>query len=144
MPAATLLPFLGRQNVSHTKRLMLTISLIRATLKKRVFNIVNYFINSKRKKETCFNRKISGIGSCFCTFVSSPMKTNPSYHALPLVVVVFGWIIVFICPRLVWILQESLGFAFKDFFKIWCLSGVDSKKNYWSFIAGLHIFIFSF
>ncbi|KHN84672.1 ADP/ATP translocase 4 [Toxocara canis] len=32
--------------------------------------------------------------------------------------------------------QESLGFAFKDFFKIWCVSGVNSKDNYWRFLSG--------
>lgn len=32
--------------------------------------------------------------------------------------------------------QESLGFAFKDFFKIWCLEGVNSIDNYWRFFAG--------
>lgn len=32
--------------------------------------------------------------------------------------------------------QESLGFAFKDFFKIWFLNGVDVKKDYWHLTAG--------
>lgn len=32
--------------------------------------------------------------------------------------------------------QESFGFAFKDFFKIWFLDGVTSKDNYWRFFAG--------
>ncbi|KAK0404722.1 hypothetical protein QR680_017598 [Steinernema hermaphroditum] len=32
--------------------------------------------------------------------------------------------------------QESLGFAFKDFFKIWCLDGVNHNHNYWHFLAG--------
>uniref|UniRef100_A0A915Q5G4 ADP/ATP translocase n=1 Tax=Setaria digitata TaxID=48799 RepID=A0A915Q5G4_9BILA len=32
--------------------------------------------------------------------------------------------------------QESLGFAFKDFFKIWFLNGVDSKRDHWRHAAG--------
>uniref|UniRef100_A0A914RLQ5 ADP/ATP translocase n=1 Tax=Parascaris equorum TaxID=6256 RepID=A0A914RLQ5_PAREQ len=32
--------------------------------------------------------------------------------------------------------QESFGFAFKDFFKIWCVDGVNSKDNYWRFLSG--------
>uniref|UniRef100_A0A9J2QC74 ADP/ATP translocase n=1 Tax=Ascaris lumbricoides TaxID=6252 RepID=A0A9J2QC74_ASCLU len=32
--------------------------------------------------------------------------------------------------------QESFGFAFKDFFKIWCVGGVNSKDNYWRFLSG--------
>ncbi|KAI1724347.1 mitochondrial carrier protein [Ditylenchus destructor] len=32
--------------------------------------------------------------------------------------------------------QESLGMAFKEFFKIWCLDGVDEQKQYGRFFAG--------
>ncbi|MCP9265030.1 ADP/ATP translocase 4 [Dirofilaria immitis] len=32
--------------------------------------------------------------------------------------------------------KESLGFAFKDFFKIWFLNGVDNKKDHWRLAAG--------
>ncbi|VDD93099.1 unnamed protein product [Enterobius vermicularis] len=32
--------------------------------------------------------------------------------------------------------QESFGFAFKDFFKIWCVRGMDSKTEHWKFLAG--------
>uniref|UniRef100_A0A0N5AKP1 ADP/ATP translocase n=1 Tax=Syphacia muris TaxID=451379 RepID=A0A0N5AKP1_9BILA len=32
--------------------------------------------------------------------------------------------------------QESLGFAFKDFFKLWCLKDADVKDSYYKFFAG--------
>ncbi len=38
--------------------------------------------------------------------------------------------------------QESIGFALKDFYKVWLLDSADANRNYWRFAAGF-VYLFT-